>query len=96
VADRESAMADPGAGGGKKVASRIAIVRGVPDSFCDALSMTPPPQPVDLERARLQHAAYVAVLKGTVLVHSQSTNLPFYVTAFPANSARGVCLQRKL
>lgn len=65
-ADRESAMADPGAGEGKKVATRIAIVRGVPDSFCDALSMTPPPQPVDLERARLQHAAYVAVLKGLV------------------------------
>ncbi|KAG0597394.1 hypothetical protein M758_UG334700 [Ceratodon purpureus] len=43
--------------------SRIAIVRGVPDSFYDALSMTPPPQPVDRERARLQHAVYVNVLK---------------------------------
>jgi len=47
--------------------SGIAIVRGVPDSFCDALSMTPSPQPVNLAKARLQHEAYVNVLKGTVL-----------------------------
>lgn len=48
------------------MASRIAIVRGVPDSFCNALSMTPPPQPVNLDIARLQHAAYVNILKGMV------------------------------
>ncbi|KAG0612001.1 hypothetical protein M758_7G182600 [Ceratodon purpureus] len=59
-------MADPDAAEGTKMVSRIAIVRGVPDSFCDALSMTPPPQPVDLERARLQHAVYVDVLKDLV------------------------------
>ena len=69
-AEHESAMADPDAAEGTKMVSRIAIVRGVPDSFYDALSMTPPPQPVDRERARLQHAVYVNVLKGTVLVHS--------------------------
>jgi len=48
------------------MASRVAIVRGVPNSFCDALSLTPPPQPVNLDRARLQHEAYVNVLKELV------------------------------
>lgn len=64
-------MAGSDLGEKKKMASRVAVVRGVPDSFCDALSMTPPPLPVHLERARLQHAAYVDVLKGTILVPSR-------------------------
>ncbi|XP_024386939.1 uncharacterized protein [Physcomitrium patens] len=48
------------------MASRIAIVRGVPDTFCDALSMVHPLVPVDLEVARLQHETYVEVLAGLV------------------------------
>jgi hypothetical protein len=43
---------------------RAAIVRGVPDSFTNALSMTKPSTPIDLELAKQQHAAYVNVLKG--------------------------------
>jgi len=46
--------------------TRTALVRGVPSSFCDALSMEMPSSPVDLERARAQHAAYVKVLQGLV------------------------------
>lgn len=49
--------------------TRTALVRGVPSSFCDALAMEMPSSPVDLERARAQHAAYVKVLQGNSLAH---------------------------
>jgi len=45
--------------------SKVAVVRGVPDSFADALAMEKPASPVNLERAREQHAAYVQILRGT-------------------------------
>lgn len=40
----------------------IALTRPVPASFASALCATAPAQPIDLERARRQHAAYVAAL----------------------------------
>jgi hypothetical protein len=52
--------------------TRTALVRGVPSSFCDALSMEMPSSPVDLERARAQHAAYVKVLQGNSLARSHN------------------------
>ena len=52
--------------------TRTALVRGVPSSFCDALAMEMPSSPVDLERARAQHAAYVKVLQGNSLAHITS------------------------
>jgi hypothetical protein len=45
--------------------SKVAVVRGVPDSFANALTMEKPASPVNLERAREQHAAYVQILRGT-------------------------------
>jgi hypothetical protein len=45
--------------------SKVAVVRGVPDSFANALAMEKPASPVNLERAREQHAAYVQILRGT-------------------------------
>lgn len=41
----------------------IAIVREVSASFADALTMAPLAEPIDLARARAQHAAYVAALR---------------------------------
>ena len=41
--------------------TRIAIVRGVPDSFADALVMGERPS-IDVSRARDQHAAYTRFL----------------------------------
>jgi hypothetical protein len=46
--------------------SKVAVVRGVPDSFANALAMEKPASPVNLERAREQHAAYVQILRGLV------------------------------
>jgi hypothetical protein len=46
--------------------SKVAVVRGVPDSFANALTMEKPASPVNLERAREQHAAYVQILRGLV------------------------------
>jgi dimethylargininase len=40
----------------------LALVRGVPASFAAALSATPPDPPIDVARARAQHAAYVEAL----------------------------------
>eukprot|EP00897_Mesotaenium_endlicherianum_P001220 jgi/Mesen1/1125/ME000123S00300 len=45
---------------------RLAIVRRVPDSFEKCLTMTKPAIPIDVKKARRQHAAYVDVLKGLV------------------------------
>jgi hypothetical protein len=45
--------------------SKVAVVRGVPDSFANALTMVKPASPVNLERAREQHAAYVQILRGS-------------------------------
>jgi dimethylargininase len=39
-----------------------AIVRGVPSSFASALAAVPPDEPIDVARARSQHAAYRAAL----------------------------------
>jgi dimethylargininase len=44
--------------------SPIAIVRGVPDTFDRALAIDPPAEPIDVARARVQHAGYVAALRG--------------------------------
>jgi dimethylargininase len=41
-----------------------ALVRAVPASFARALAEAPPDQPIDVERARKQHAAYMAALLG--------------------------------
>jgi dimethylargininase len=42
--------------------TRVALVREVPSSFARALSAVPPDPPIDVARARAQHAAYVAAL----------------------------------
>jgi dimethylargininase len=39
-----------------------ALVRAVPSSFASALCAAPPDPPIDVARARVQHAAYVAAL----------------------------------
>lgn len=57
-------MGDLSTAGGDKSRSTIAIVRGVPGSFCSALAMETPSSPVNLERAREQHATYVKILRG--------------------------------
>lgn len=41
----------------------IAIVRGVPSSFARALVAVAPDEPIDVERARSQHRAYLAGLR---------------------------------
>jgi dimethylargininase len=41
----------------------VAIVRGVSASFARALSAVPPDPPIDVARARVQHAGYVAALR---------------------------------
>ena len=40
----------------------IALTRPVPMTFANALCATAPTEPIDLERARHQHAAYVAAI----------------------------------
>ena len=40
----------------------FVLVRDVPESFAQALSAHPPEPPIDVARARQQHAAYVAAL----------------------------------
>jgi dimethylargininase len=40
----------------------LAITRAVPASFGEALAMTRPALPIDVERARAQHAAYIDAL----------------------------------
>jgi dimethylargininase len=40
-----------------------ALIRGVPASFANALSSSPPPVPIDVALARAQHAAYRAALE---------------------------------
>jgi dimethylargininase len=45
-------------------ASTTAIVRGVPESFTNALAKHP--RRIDLQKARAQHGRYVAALKGLV------------------------------
>ena len=40
----------------------LAITRAVPDAFADALAAVPPDPPIDVARARVQHAAYQAAL----------------------------------
>ncbi len=42
----------------------VAIVRAVPSSFAAALAAVPPDPPIDVARARAQHADYVAALRG--------------------------------
>lgn len=57
--------------------STVALVRGVPASFGNCLTMEPLAVPINLQKAREQHAAYVAVLRGRaksiliVLFHPQ-------------------------
>ncbi len=41
----------------------LAIVRGVPASFSRALAAAVPPEPIDVDRARRQHADYLAALR---------------------------------
>jgi len=60
---------------------RRALVRAVPDSFGAALTMAAKPRPLDPERARAQHAAYVAALRG----------LGVAVRALPADEACPDC-----
>jgi hypothetical protein len=43
-----------------------AVVRGMPDSFLNALVMHPPTVPMDLERAKAQKVAYVDLLRSLV------------------------------
>lgn len=45
---------------------RAALVRGVPDSFAECLTLEEKLSPIDVSKARLQHAAYVEALKGLV------------------------------
>ena len=40
----------------------IAVTRAIPASFVDALAAVPPDPPIDVGRARVQHAAYRAAL----------------------------------
>jgi dimethylargininase len=42
-----------------------ALLRGIPDSFAGALSAAPPEEPIDVPRARAQHAAYRAALEAS-------------------------------
>src|SRR5262249_57107560 len=41
----------------------LALVRAVPNSFARALARRAPDPPIDVDRARAQHAAYVAALR---------------------------------
>jgi hypothetical protein len=41
---------------------RIAVIRGIPDSYAHATARTPPLEPIDVARARVQHRAYANAL----------------------------------
>ncbi len=45
---------------------KIAIVRGVPETFSAALRQREPPTPIDVPRARAQHRRYVEALRSLV------------------------------
>lgn len=59
-----------------------ALMRGVPDSFANALAAAPPPVPIDVALARTQHAAY-----GRALVECGVT-----VTVLPADEDYPDCV----
>jgi dimethylargininase len=42
---------------------RVALVRHVPETFAECLRSEAPPVPIDVARARAQHAAYVGALR---------------------------------
>ncbi len=42
------------------------LVRGLPESFLEALAMHPPPEPIDLALAAQQHEGYTALVKRLV------------------------------
>lgn len=46
------------------MAAVLALTRAIPDSFVDALAAVRPEPPIDVARARAQHAAYRAALAG--------------------------------
>ncbi|GAQ89681.1 hypothetical protein KFL_005500040 [Klebsormidium nitens] len=48
------------------VPDAIALVRGVPDSFSEALTLHEKPEAIDVAKAKQQHAAYVEQLKRLV------------------------------
>jgi dimethylargininase len=43
--------------------ARLALTRAIPDSFPNAVVQSPPATPIQVDRARRQHAAYVAALE---------------------------------
>jgi dimethylargininase len=47
----------------------IALTRPVPTSFANALCASAPTEPIDLERARHQHSAYVAAVATCAEIH---------------------------
>jgi hypothetical protein len=51
--------------------TNIALVRGIPETFAEALTLFEKPEAIDVAKAREQHAAYVDKLKG----ESQSPSL---------------------
>lgn len=59
-------IGDVGTDGAGLQVPRAAIVRQVPETFANALSMEKPSAPINVELAKQQHAAYVNVLKGTL------------------------------
>lgn len=73
-----------------------AIVRGVSDSFADALAGAPPVPPLDVALARAQHAAYVRALVDVGLeVHALPADPRFPDACFIEDTAviaRGVAL----
>jgi tryptophan 2,3-dioxygenase len=44
--------------------TKIALVRGIPETFAEALTLLEKPEAIDVAKAREQHAAYVDKLKG--------------------------------
>jgi dimethylargininase len=60
----------------------IALVRSVPSTFARALVARPPAVPIDVARARAQHAAYVEALR----------SLGFEVVEIPADDSLPDCV----
>jgi dimethylargininase len=58
-----------------------AIVRGISASFRDAIVMHPTAEPIDVDRARLQHAAYVHALRSAGLAVDELPPLDTYPDA---------------
>ncbi|TNF26728.1 MAG: dimethylargininase [Deltaproteobacteria bacterium] len=58
-----------------------ALLRAIPDSYADALGQVPGAPPIDVARARAQHAAYAAALSA----------LGLEVTVLPADEALPDC-----